>query len=273
MMIYNDNIARPYVYKITYNDTLEYYYGYREANIVPARLDIGSEYFTSSDVIAAKGFDNITIEIIAEFDENEADNYCQWTTAGDAAFEHEQFSIFLVWGDRLLLNGQYRWPIKNDKRFKSIKGIAKSEKGKENIRIAIKKQDRTKANNPHANHTVHCFYHFNYGEVSCSMNELMNLYPEQNLRHCGLIPMINGDYNHHRGWTIKDRDFFDRKCGKNNINYDATVHHWYHKIYGEEKCSRLELRDRYLNLKLVTQALGEVVLGNYTNHRGWIIKK
>ena len=43
-MIFNDNIARPYIYSIIYNDTKEYYIGFHESNVkkgIPASKDIG----------------------------------------------------------------------------------------------------------------------------------------------------------------------------------------------------------------------------------------
>jgi len=49
-----DNVPRPYVYKVIFSNN-EYYYGYHETNAtcfnIPAHLDIGIKYFTSSDII------------------------------------------------------------------------------------------------------------------------------------------------------------------------------------------------------------------------------
>jgi hypothetical protein len=127
-MIFNDNIARPYIYLITYNDTGEYYFGYREANKVPARLDIGTKYFTSSDKIKTRGLENTTIEIINEF---------EGSNAGNDAFDSEQWLIWMFIEDHLCLNacvrppnGEVRWKddgsLKKGKTWDEIYGKDKA---------------------------------------------------------------------------------------------------------------------------------------------------
>ena len=59
---------KPYVYKLTHKATGQFYFGYREANKLPA-LDDLPKYQTSSTYIKRMGFDNFRWEIIAEFDE------------------------------------------------------------------------------------------------------------------------------------------------------------------------------------------------------------
>ena len=123
-MIFNDNIARPYVYLITFNETKEYYFGYREANTKPAHLDIGLVYFTSSKKIHTKlyftGLENITIDILNEF---------EGPNAGNDAFDSEQALIWQNWDDGLLLNGNIRLP-NGEKRFKAKKGEESYRYGK-----------------------------------------------------------------------------------------------------------------------------------------------
>jgi len=130
MTIYNDNIARPYVYKITFLETGQYYIGYREQNTKPARFDIGIIYFTSSEKIWSMGFkkfldiSKIKIEILAEFTENDVINIGD--TPGDIAFDYEQNLIYSKWGDFLLLNGYYRHK-NGELRFKSKKSTTPGE--------------------------------------------------------------------------------------------------------------------------------------------------
>lgn len=57
----------PYVYKLTYRKTGEFYIGYRAANKVPSHLDIGIKYFSSSKKVKEIGFENFDISIVAEF--------------------------------------------------------------------------------------------------------------------------------------------------------------------------------------------------------------
>lgn len=56
-----------YVYKLTHILTNQYYFGFRSANTVPANLDLGIKYFSSSKTIKEIGFNNFKFEIIAEF--------------------------------------------------------------------------------------------------------------------------------------------------------------------------------------------------------------
>lgn len=157
MTIYNDNIARPYVYLITYNNSGEYYFGYRQANKNPAKFDIGLKYFTSSGLIKSRGLNNTTIEIINEFTEKDVSG--TQSTPGDAAFDHEQELIWQHWDDPLCLNQSVKLPHENRSRFKSKKGKRSAlcggtwedyyglEKAKE---MKLKASERTKklANDP-----------------------------------------------------------------------------------------------------------------------------
>ena len=88
--IYNEK-ALPYVYKGTNLKTGEFYFGYREANKVPAHLDLGIKYKTSAPKIKER-FDEFQWEIVAEF------------ATGIEAYDHEQLLIFESWDIDGLLN-------------------------------------------------------------------------------------------------------------------------------------------------------------------------
>lgn len=57
----------PYVYLLTHRNTQQFYFGYRERNIVSSSFDLGITYFTSSKYIKNLGFENFEIQILAEF--------------------------------------------------------------------------------------------------------------------------------------------------------------------------------------------------------------
>ncbi len=58
--------ALPYVYKCTERSTGKFYIGYRFKNLVPAKDDLGTHYFTSNDYVK-ENFNNFDYEIISEF--------------------------------------------------------------------------------------------------------------------------------------------------------------------------------------------------------------
>jgi hypothetical protein len=84
-------IIYPYVYKCTHKFTSEFYFGYRKANKVPAELDLGIVYRTSSKIVKSN-FDNYHYEIIAIF----------YSSADAHMFE--QSLIKESWDNPLLLN-------------------------------------------------------------------------------------------------------------------------------------------------------------------------
>ena len=55
------------MYLLTHKDTRQFYFGYRERNIVSSSLDLGITYFTSSRYVKNLGFENFEIQILAEF--------------------------------------------------------------------------------------------------------------------------------------------------------------------------------------------------------------
>ena len=56
----------PYVYLLIHKDTRQFYFGYRERNIVSSSFDLGITYFTSSRYIKNLGFENFEIQILDE---------------------------------------------------------------------------------------------------------------------------------------------------------------------------------------------------------------
>lgn len=101
----------PYVYKVVNRNTLEFYIGYREANKIPAEMDI-SVYKTSSAKVKPI-FDQFDAYIIAEFITE---------TAGDDAYWFEQQLISENINDPLCLNGYFIEPNGKNKKWKSKKG-------------------------------------------------------------------------------------------------------------------------------------------------------
>lgn len=85
--------SRPYVYKCTHKETGRFYIGYRKANKLPAYLDLGIHYFTSSREVK-KDFKNYIFEIISEHN-------CPYI-----AYETEQAHIFQNRNNPLLINGR-----------------------------------------------------------------------------------------------------------------------------------------------------------------------
>jgi hypothetical protein len=241
MTIYNDNIARPYVYKITHKITKEYYYGYRELNanpnykLIPAHLDIGVRYKTSSDIITKHGFENFGIEILCEF---EGEN------AGDLAFEHEQFLIWLNWNDTLLLNENVRWPINESKRFKRKAGWHHTPETCK--KVSDNHADVSGINNPM------------YGKKGPA------------------CPMFGIKRSKEFGQNISRlKKGVKRPCttGDKHPKYDKTIHSWYHPEVGCITCTRYDLVELFKEYKLYSCCLQNVVIGKNTHHKGWTIQK
>jgi hypothetical protein len=130
-----DTKAKPYVYKLVHKRTGQFYIGYREANVVPAHLDL-PKYKTSSEVIKSMGFSNFTWEILKEF------------RTGDAAHRFEQKLIAQNFKNPLILNMQHRYGARA--HFKSTgprsdetkqkmsawqKGVPKDEATRERLRL------------------------------------------------------------------------------------------------------------------------------------------
>ncbi len=128
----------PYVYKLTHKITNQYYFGYREANALPANEDLGKVYFSSGQ-ITQEMFGEFATEILAEF------------SNGDEAYDFEQRLIKKHRKDPLLLNKRYdngdglrfifHGPHTEETRARITasqlgRRYSLSEKAKENIRAA-----------------------------------------------------------------------------------------------------------------------------------------
>lgn len=118
-----ENLAKPYVYKLTHKVTGQFYYGYREVNTVSALNDMGILYTTSSSLIHEMGFENFNIEILLE------------TDTGLEAYTTEQTLINEFWSNPLLLNQHNFFSETNI--IRCYPGKKRSKKAKENISKAF----------------------------------------------------------------------------------------------------------------------------------------
>ena len=215
MTIYNDNIARPYTYKVTFLSG-EYYFGYREKNanpkykLIPAFQDIGSKYFTSSDIIKERGLEGATIEILFEFTIDDVVNVGD--NPGDAAYDHEQELIGLHIDDPLCLNKNYR-PRKGEARFKAVSH--KQPKGpkcklfeKESKPEHVEKW--TGPNHPKYDHTIYDWVHEEHGEFRGTKVELRNQFDFMLLNTSCLSAVVREDVTHHKGWHLKGSELYKK---------------------------------------------------------------
>ena len=261
-MIFNDNIARPYVYLITFNDTKEYYFGYRERNRVAAKFDIGVVYFTSSRKIQLRGFENTTVEIINEF---EGDN------AGDSAWYSEQGLIWQNWGDPLMLNGNVRL-YSNKKRFKSPKRTkeqnrANSERQKGEKSPNFGKKLSFEESKLRSDQNKYEWIHKDHGIKFLTRFELIMMYPEQKLWSHELKKVIDFKYSNHKGWFLSNSPTNCRK-GKNHWKYDSTIYHWKHLTNIEEFLSRYDFIKKY---NLNECSICNLLAGRSKSVKGWFI--
>jgi hypothetical protein len=127
-------INKPYVYRLTHKETGQFYIGYREANWLPAGLDLGIKYYTSSEKIKEIGFNNFDYIVIAEFFNLDR------TLAADDAYNHEQISIKEIFHDPNCLNGHYMNVTDGQMRARPKTGRKCSEETKAKMREARKKQ-------------------------------------------------------------------------------------------------------------------------------------
>lgn len=97
MSIY-DSHNHPYVYMGVHKETNQFYIGVRYANKLPAHLDFGIKYRTSSKQVQDLGFDNFVWTIVAEF---------FTTDAKEESFWFEQDLIRENLKDSLCLNRQF----------------------------------------------------------------------------------------------------------------------------------------------------------------------
>jgi hypothetical protein len=85
----------PYVYKLTNEDTGEFYFGFRMGNKVSSVNDLGIKYFTSSKYVKPR-FAEFKTEIVAEFFD------------ADSAYWFEQSLIEENWKIPGILNKKYQ---------------------------------------------------------------------------------------------------------------------------------------------------------------------
>lgn len=115
----------PYVYKLIHKETNKFYFGSRWANCLPADLDLGKKYFTSSKEIKIN-FHEYNYEIIKQFDNKQE------------AFIFEQNLIKNNWNNPLLLN-KGCFGI-NGKMILNVTSSHKSEIHKQKLSEAAKKR-------------------------------------------------------------------------------------------------------------------------------------
>jgi hypothetical protein len=131
-------MARSYVYRCKNKIDGRFYIGYRKANTMAARFDLGTYYFTSCPEVS-NNFNDYTYEILGEF------NY------PETAFEIEQKLIFESRNSPLLINQAWKTtglisnPLDDIKVYTSYKicedaingGIKLKRKSKKSRKIHI----------------------------------------------------------------------------------------------------------------------------------------
>lgn len=98
----------PYVYKLIHKETGQFYIGFRCANKVLPKKDLGIFYFSSSATIKKMGFENFNYEILCEFNDHDRD------LAKNKAFNYEQQLIYECRNNPLILNKHYVVHREND---------------------------------------------------------------------------------------------------------------------------------------------------------------
>jgi hypothetical protein len=96
---------KPYVYRLEHRETKQFYIGYREANSLPADLDLPL-YQSSSSIVRNIGFEFFDWKILAEFD------------TGLEAWDYEQSLIHESIKDPLCLNGHYH--LKGARKYRFV---------------------------------------------------------------------------------------------------------------------------------------------------------
>lgn len=128
----------PYVYKLIHKDTKQFYIGYREANILPAKEDLGFKYKSSSKEVDKLGFNNFDIEIIKEFDDSDR------KSAGNEAYIFENKLIKSHMEESLCLNKFYN--SETSRKFKTVSHSASTREkiGKSQIGKVMSVESRIK---------------------------------------------------------------------------------------------------------------------------------
>ena len=121
----------PYVYRLNHKKTNEFYIGCRLANYVPAELDLGNIYFTSSKYVKNR-FNEFDFLIIAVFFNQED------------AYNYEQQLIHESWGCPGLLN---RSCFHGKKKFIGVAGIPHTEEHNKKISASMTGRPKTEEHN------------------------------------------------------------------------------------------------------------------------------
>lgn len=241
-MIFNDNIARPYTYIITYKLTGEFYYGSRKENVKfkrPAVQDLGIFYKTSSKKIKEIGIENFTYTVMDEYD------------TYDEAYEAEQRVIKINFDNPLILN---RFFIDIDNGYKHFKHD--KEQSEEAIQIIrnkralqlISEETKQKMRNSHQKRLV------------TKNKEIKPRRPIKRIASCKPL-----SEKHKRNISLGS----PRLSGKDNPMYDHRVFCWYNVDGRTETCTKWELYTKYSLNKSNVQA---VSVGREKSIKGWKIK-
>lgn len=111
------------------------------------------------------------------------------------------------------------------------------------------------------------WYHPVHGEVKGkSVSELVEMFPEDSLKHQTLRSVSRGKIYQHKKWRLlinKETDF--RKKYK---------HDWYNPLHGEIlQKSISDLQKMFLDQSLCSTALSQVIKGKFLQYKGWRLLK
>lgn len=115
------------------------------------------------------------------------------------------------------------------------------------------------------------WFHPVCGEVfNKSASELIEMYPEQDLKKSHLGLLRRGELNNHRGWKTISCPINKEPKLIGRIRKDVKRYNWFHPICGEiynKSCS--ELRRIFPEQSLRNSQLCRVTKGLQSHHRGW----
>lgn len=131
-----------------------------------------------------------------------------------------------------------------------------------------KKVDQSGKN---ADPTKRNWFHIDGRTEYCSKHELQI---KHNLNQGGLSCVISGKLTHCCGWSLDPAlASYCYASGPNHTNYNHTVYHFWHPLYKDFIGTRCELSKEYKDLKLLSDGIRELTLGNFTQYKGWTLKK
>lgn len=174
-------------------------------------------------------------------------------------------------------------------------GSIRSEEQKKNLSLLAKERFKVKENNPmygrthtpevrkilsdkakkvtgrnHHRTKLYDWHHKKHGEVlSASILELINLFPEQQLKYTSLYDVVKERSIYSKGWTLlKNKDYNDTK----KFASIKKLCSWSHEIYGlHENISAPDLVKKFPSLYLNRACLNALSLGKIKEYKGWII--